>query len=218
MLQQPSRSSALFALPAASQDPSPPPALPSPPPPSPPAPELSHPPPSPPPPQPSPPPPAWPSPPPQQPSPPPGSSVAGYHPYAIGVANTDGGGPGPRFVILTWSASPVWEDDIAGIQATLWEETAQPGEFALANGWERRVVLTGAGAPLARSLRRADVGDPPYETRYRLTVSLPAPTAGKRVRVEMAFVGHDGSVSEVGRGETKEVAVAAAEARRRRRQ
>lgn len=144
--------------------------------------------------------------------------MTGYHPYAIGVANTDGGGPGPRFVILTWSASPVWEDDIAGIQATIWEEAAQPEQFVVSNGWERRVVLTGPGAPFTRSLRRADVGDPPYETRFRLTVSLPAPTAGKRVRVEMAFEGHDGSVSEPGRGETKEVAVAAAAARRRRRQ
>lgn len=143
--------------------------------------------------------------------------MAGYHPYAVGVANTDGGGPGPRFVILTWSASPVWEDDIAGVRVSIWEETARPGEFVLANGWDGKAIPTGAGGPYARSLRRADVGDPPYETRYRLTVSLPAPTAGKRVRVEMAFVGHDGSVSETGHGETKEVAVAAA-ARRRRRQ
>ncbi|KAL4419689.1 hypothetical protein ABPG75_006787 [Micractinium tetrahymenae] len=224
--------------------PSPPPPQPSPPPP----PERPPPRPSPPPPHPSPPPPtpspspvqpqasppapqasppAQPqtsppapqaSPPAPQPSPPAGSSVAGYHPYAIGVANTDGGGPGPRFVILTWSVTPVWEDDIAGLKITIWEATGRPDSFLASNGWDGKVILTGAGAPYLRSLRRADVGNPPYETRYRLTVSLPAPTAGKRVKVEMAFVGHDGSVSEAGQGETKEVAVAAAEARRRRRQ
>jgi hypothetical protein len=125
----------------------------------------------------------------------------GFTPYNLGVTATHG--DAPRFVVVTWSVAAVWLDELDGFRVSLYEEEPVdgPDTFVPAVGWQGTLLRP---VTAGRALRAVDVGTPPDERLYRLTISLPAPTAGQRVRAELAAVGADGSESPLAAATSRE--------------
>jgi len=120
------------------------------------------------------------------------AAATSYAPTSVGVSNTID--TAPRFVVLTWSADVAWRDQLAGFRVTLYEEVISPRSFRMVSGWDRRVVSVVPGSQ-PDTLVSAEVGQPTYKVAYRLVVSVPNPTAGSRVKMALATVLKDGSVS-----------------------